>query len=547
MPPPVITAPTHPARRVRTLRLRAPTAEQARHVAVALADALHTATLPGADQGRLVLIRRLALERVDPRASSATLALEVERAARLAVAAAEPADSPAAAQADAVIFGDRAEAVVLVARRVARRQRTDEWYWPAALPGWHAAQSRSDTWAWLLTLAHSQPASAVTACAVVREALSAGAADELASSLPPQAGAIWLRAAGWEPIPTRDPLPSRELVAIPHAQFLRAWVTRWGPQDDRSLWLATILVVLARPARADDACLPQRVRPWLDAVASFGVAHERVSRAAGPPPPLPSRASRGDDLLSAPHQPLEKKTDASTVGDWAVPTRIAASSVATGEPVQHVEREMPPRPEAPTIAESPAMAASDPTLAGAPVDTVVPLAGASTGFAGLLFLVPALARLDMAGFLHANPPFTDSAFAARLLVFVGQRLGLRRDDPMALAIEPVDDCEPDPDEFLLPARLSGILATPAPRTPARTALEVWLVGLRRWCRRVARLGLHSLIRRPGRVLSSRTHLEVCFNLAHGDLRVRRAGLDIDPGWVPWLGRVVLFHYEEQFT
>ena len=30
---------------------------------------------------------------------------------------------------------------------------------------------------------------------------------------------------------------------------------------------------------------------------------------------------------------------------------------------------------------------------------------------------------------------------------------------------------------------------------------------------------------------------------HLDLDIRRAGLDIDPGWLPWLGRVVRFRYE----
>ena len=28
-----------------------------------------------------------------------------------------------------------------------------------------------------------------------------------------------------------------------------------------------------------------------------------------------------------------------------------------------------------------------------------------------------------------------------------------------------------------------------------------------------------------------------------DIDVRRAGLDVDPGWVPWLGTVVVFRYE----
>jgi hypothetical protein len=31
------------------------------------------------------------------------------------------------------------------------------------------------------------------------------------------------------------------------------------------------------------------------------------------------------------------------------------------------------------------------------------------------------------------------------------------------------------------------------------------------------------------------------------MRVRRAGLDFDPGWVPWYGRVISFHYTEQLT
>ena len=42
----------------------------------------------------------------------------------------------------------------------------------------------------------------------------------------------------------------------------------------------------------------------------------------------------------------------------------------------------------------------------------------------------------------------------------------------------------------------------------------------------------------GRVAFTDTHVDVLFDLGHADIRVRRAGLDIDPGWVPWLGRVV---------
>ena len=68
--------------------------------------------------------------------------------------------------------------------------------------------------------------------------------------------------------------------------------------------------------------------------------------------------------------------------------------------------------------------------------------------------------------------------------------------------------------------------------------------MRRWCRLRARIGLADLVRRPGRVIATRTHIDVFFDPRHVEMRVRRAGLDLDPGWVPWLGRVVLFHYEQ---
>lgn len=49
---------------------------------------------------------------------------------------------------------------------------------------------------------------------------------------------------------------------------------------------------------------------------------------------------------------------------------------------------------------------------------------------------------------------------------------------------------------------------------------------------------------PGRVLVSRTHVDVVLTLDQIDLAVRACGLDQDPGWVPHLGRVVLFHFED---
>jgi hypothetical protein len=53
-----------------------------------------------------------------------------------------------------------------------------------------------------------------------------------------------------------------------------------------------------------------------------------------------------------------------------------------------------------------------------------------------------------------------------------------------------------------------------------------------------------LLEHTGRVFSSRTHVDVQFPLSGATVPVRRAGFDRDPGWVPELGRVVLFHFDD---
>jgi len=49
---------------------------------------------------------------------------------------------------------------------------------------------------------------------------------------------------------------------------------------------------------------------------------------------------------------------------------------------------------------------------------------------------------------------------------------------------------------------------------------------------------------PARVVTTASHWDIYFPLAHVRLDLRLAGWDINPGWLPWLGRVVTFHYVE---
>jgi hypothetical protein len=53
----------------------------------------------------------------------------------------------------------------------------------------------------------------------------------------------------------------------------------------------------------------------------------------------------------------------------------------------------------------------------------------------------------------------------------------------------------------------------------------------------------ALAERPARVRATASHIDVHLRLSDVHLDIRRTGLDLDPAWLPWLGRVVRFHYD----
>jgi hypothetical protein len=218
-----------------------------------------------------------------------------------------------------------------------------------------------------------------------------------------------------------------------------------------------------------------------------------------------------------------------------------------------------------------------------------------TSYGGLFFLVPVLSRLGMAAFLEAHPHWIERGLPIRLLQYAGQRLRVPVDDPvMAILGSETEEESDGPYDFVAPAAWrQGICAAgpwvlrrvedevgrrilldgsgrlpvglwqgkapagarslvgdqrlrrgppAAPESPLQLALRAWLTAARRWCRRYAQIGLRDLVCRPGRIAATRTHVDVLFDRRQADVRIRKAGLDLDPGWVAWLGRVVYFHY-----
>jgi hypothetical protein len=165
--------------------------------------------------------------------------------------------------------------------------------------------------------------------------------------------------------------------------------------------------------------------------------------------------------------------------------------------------------------------------------------------AGLLFLLALLTRLGFGEWSAALSQAQAQSVAFGVLRKALRRLRVADEDPAhaMLAAWPIE---------ALPC---GPIDTPGSWRDPRIALQVpdapdsdvlaalWLTACRRSLRRAARIGLASLVLRPGKLAWSLTHIDVYLDMRDLDLRVRRNALDIDPGWLSWLARVVSFHYE----
>jgi hypothetical protein len=241
-------------------------------------------------------------------------------------------------------------------------------------------------------------------------------------------------------------------------------------------------------------------------------------------------------------QPARTPTGSGDAG----PAPDAAARAPRDEPLAPETAAVPAvKEECPPVAEEPTVAVDD-------FEVVAVREARTTSWAGLLFL---LATAEEAGLPHAlldDEAFDDVPFAWAM-------------HQLARRLAPVDD--EDPAALALAGR-GGLPGPGAPRldpdvqvaqvTSERldTLAHHWaLVTLRRlaaadpepWEAAVARddpvAAIAPVVGRSGRVEASPGWIDVHLDLADVDVSVRRAGLDLDPGWLSWLGVVVRFCYE----
>lgn len=500
---------------VRHLRLRADSEASVRRTALKLEDALRCASLPD-NGGRLLLVRRLDLGRLTADISSQTLALLVERRVQECGYSWVHGATPDAIQSNAVWFHDTADALITLAGHVVRRtSHVAAWFWRAVLPNYSAALAPAQ----ILEMIVTRLAAQLTGRVALAELVAALA-----------------RIVGPEALPTLfTPAAQRVLHLIARQLGMRAFVENdTGRNDGTRSWCSP---------QGDLARLSpsvQMLAPWLPILLAAARWTETTLVAAV----VTGRANRGADTGCA-HEALDGplRLPAAPDSPFFQERTADADALAISSARPHRSPEFPG--DTPPTPRSDTAAPEKPAADNAP--QTMPDFGEmyASRAAGLLFLLPLLTRLGFDAWSATLTPLQAQSVAVGVLLQAARRLRVSADDPVhaMLAAWPATTVACDATHAPAVWRDPRIASQMFAEADSVALAALWLTACRRSLRRAVRIGLASLVLRPGALAWSLTHLDAHFELSDTDLRVRRNGLDIDPGWLPWLGRVVSFHYQ----
>jgi hypothetical protein len=371
---------------------------------------------------------------------------------------------------------------------------------------------------------------------------------------------------------------------------LSRWIDAWGEQDVRTLWLTYNGVLNHNPALAGSHCALDIVQQLVRTLKKENsdhraVAHDGVITRIKQTGDCQGK-SRADQMTEAVLEtyqletagPAMRTTPAESTGMWTV----------SGEE----ERD---KQSLKTDSEDPVAHMSD----GRPGKTGRHCS--VSHYAGLVFILPLLELTGMRDILNQNEELVEFNVPGRVLRAIVRRCGIPSSDPVYSILPDIAERDVNRiDRFVAPAVWEKLLPNPGEKektlyrfqtednpqkcviadktkkiilaTVSATQLKMlprWLCTcavktsldvcahpdinsientiqliMGRYLRRYAGMGLQALVKRKGKMETTETHIDVLFDLHDSDVRIRRSGLDINPGWIPWFGRVVQFHYLE---
>ncbi len=442
--------------------------------------------------------------------------------------------------------------------RILRREPLDSWFWPL-VDGTAVETSRSERVLAIVERLREMPASWLAVADSVLTAIAHGDPSNLLTLLPLATVNSWLRELSPRQIPSARSRP----VRLPQIfdVMLRRSIRTMGSDDRRVVWLAALAVLQVVPSELSSGMVVNRAKSTLRNLAAEPKAllSDHSDRGSIPDYGVPLRADKSvPDSLSSPQRKLELSHPQSQRIDFDEEVAESAATV-TNQTSQHepsflkyVPAEAAnPLPPAAIHFENVQEPISYEVLPEGEVlrsDRI--FLGAPTRAAGLYFLLNVLRLLGIAEAIQSNPLAAESGLVARILQRLAVHARIMPGDAILswidLSLSQIEKPDVPPAgtfvsdcSTLFPSNLQ-----PSSQKSFDVGYfsRVWSLAVRRWCWHAGALTVRELVHRNGVVSLNRCDLDVTLPLDSVDIRIRRLGLDIDPGWLPWFGKVVRFHY-----
>lgn len=518
---------------VRHLRLKAADETQIRSAVVGLEDALRCASLPDTGE-RMLLVRRLDLGRLPAGLSPQTLSLLIEQRVKELGATWVHGGGDDAARSDAVFFTSRLEAAQIALRRRSAGLSLTAWYWPRVFPNVAIEAPDADFLRQLVECLGRDPGAPVALPALLADAVAQGALAWLVRHATQDTVSALISLTGVQHhLPrTRSDAAGGFALSIWSGErseivigdsVAPAWLIAVLRHANISLRPEAIAVPSCSPADVSGSSLPISPRRPLKA----GRGNRKV---------VSEQATPSIERPAVETQPLKARARVPPVKGRQSAEADDATTVKQSGHHKPQSKQWPARRE-----ETPPLMQGYPPLDQPSFDTSLP-----TAAGGLLFLINVLRRL---GFPAWQERHIEAPMCGLILAEALRRLRVEEGDPVWLFVAGLTLPEaPAPRLWESPLlwsdpRIGLALPQSMPIAPA-TMAALWLAACRRFLRRIARIGLASLCLRQARVEWTETHIDTILPLFATDLRVRREGLDIDPGWLDWLGWVVSYRYDQ---
>ena len=519
-------------RHVRLLRLNGVPRDKVAGLVARVEDALRVASLPQSRPGELLFVRRLDLGEIDLDAPSQRIARTIEALVRRLVAQRIHGEAPGADEAEVVWFRDEVECRALAIQRVLENRPLKAWFWRSS-PLRVAPEAPLPPVAELLCLPTSPNALApppIVLFAQILERLTQHSLlekvlerlperGEWQRSLPPVWTAPWVGAEPPRPAP---------LLPLSWKKVLLKSLSQQSTHPRRTALLWTAALVRQQPTRAQQPQLPRLVAQVIHFLKHMEPEEEEeaaLPASFAPPLALPEVSASTPSVT--PKRP------------WPVLAEERPERLPLLPPKKKKNPPPPPEGRAPAPPATPPSPPSPPAATPPPAPPPrwlpdkswrphwLPLNIPSleqlqpTGAGGLFFCLPVLERLKFPAWLLAREGLYEAGFAWNVLGALLRKADHPPEDPLAALCTALGAPEPAAD----PAPWAG-------------QVEAWLSRLE------VEQPLHWLLRRKALLSCTPTHLDMVLPIKEAEIPLRRWALDTDPGWVPYLGRVIATHYLE---